>query len=379
MGEAISDYAKRILPSTDLDRLLEALQQKGYTLVGPTVRENAIVLEEIEGAEDLPVGWTETQEAGSYKLSRNGSEEYFDFASGPHSFKKYLFPPRLKLWQAKRHRAGFKVEQEYDQAPSYAFIGVRSCDLCAIEIQDKVFMGDSYVDPVYKERREKAFILAVNCTKPGNLCFCSSMDTGPKAKSGYDLAVTEQLKESEHVFLIQAGSEKGHELLEALELADADEGAVEFENKQLEDAATSMGRFLDTHKLPSVLKNNFEHPRWEQIADRCLSCANCTLVCPTCFCHTVEDTTDLTGDVAERWRQWDSCFTGDFTYFAGGSARASTKSRYRQWLTHKLSTWTDQFGTFGCVGCGRCIAWCPVGIDLTEEAAAIRATDLVSD
>jgi Fe-S-cluster-containing hydrogenase component 2 len=132
---------------------------------------------------------------------------------------------------------------------------------------------------------------------------------------------------------------------------------------------------MDVTGLPELLARNLEHPRWDDVASRCLACANCTMACPTCFCSTVEDTTDLTGDHAERWRSWDSCFTMDFSHVHGGSVRTSTRARYRQWLTHKLSTWHAQFGTSGCVGCGRCITWCPVAIDLTQEVAAIRGSE----
>ncbi len=135
-----------------------------------------------------------------------------------------------------------------------------------------------------------------------------------------------------------------------------------------------MGRSMDTSGIKELLYRNLDHPCWENVASRCLTCANCTMVCPTCFCAAVEDTTDLTGERAERWRRWDSCFTMDFSYIAGGSVRSSPKARYRQWMTHKLASWIDQFGTSGCVGCGRCITWCPVGIDITEEVRAIRET-----
>jgi Fe-S-cluster-containing hydrogenase component 2 len=135
-----------------------------------------------------------------------------------------------------------------------------------------------------------------------------------------------------------------------------------------------VGRRLDDPAaVPAGLQAALEHPRWDDVARRCLTCGNCTMVCPTCFCTQVTDTTDLTGDHAERWRRWDSCFTLEYSHVHGGSVRTSTRSRYRQWLTHKLSTWHDQFGTTGCVGCGRCIAWCPVGIDLTEEVRALLA------
>jgi sulfhydrogenase subunit beta (sulfur reductase) len=136
-----------------------------------------------------------------------------------------------------------------------------------------------------------------------------------------------------------------------------------------------MGRTMDTKGIKELLYRNYENPRWDDVAKRCLTCGNCTMVCPTCFCTTVEDITDLTGEHVERWRKLDSCFTMDFSYIHGGSVRSSPRARYRQWMTHKLATWIDQFGTSGCVGCGRCITWCPVGIDITEETGAIRDSE----
>jgi ferredoxin len=133
------------------------------------------------------------------------------------------------------------------------------------------------------------------------------------------------------------------------------------------------GRHLETAGIRELLLDNLEHPRWQTVAERCLSCANCTMVCPTCFCSSVEEVSDLTGDHVVRERSWASCFTAEHSYMNTGAVRKSTASQYRQWLTHKLATWHDQFETSGCVGCGRCITWCPVGIDLTEEVAAIRA------
>jgi ferredoxin len=140
----------------------------------------------------------------------------------------------------------------------------------------------------------------------------------------------------------------------------------------VERAAASLGRAMQSDDVRDLLMRNLEHRRWDQVADRCLSCGNCTMVCPTCFCTTVEETSGLTGAESARSRRWDSCFTMDFSYIHGGSVRSSTRSRYRQWMTHKLATWHDQFDMSGCVGCGRCITWCPVGIDITEEVRAIR-------
>jgi ferredoxin len=278
------------------------------------------------------------------------------------------------LWraQADEQRAPAIEEEPVDETP-LAFIGVRACELHAIEIQDRVFTGGRYVDRDYAARREDAFLVAVNCFEPGGTCFCTSMGTGPRAESGYDLALTELL-DGEHRFLVDAGSERGADVLVALPSRPAAEEDVAAANAAVESAAARMGRTMDVTDIRDLLAGNLEHPRWDDVAERCLTCGNCTLVCPTCFCSAVEDETDLTGE-ASRWRVWDTCFSVDYSYIHGGSIRPSSRSRYRQWMTHKLGTWHDQFGSSGCVGCGRCITWCPVGIDITEEVAAIRATE----
>ena len=133
-----------------------------------------------------------------------------------------------------------------------------------------------------------------------------------------------------------------------------------------------MGRHLRTDDLHDLLHASAQSPVWDEVAARCLACTNCTLVCPTCFCTSIEDVSDLPGDLDERHRVWDSCFSMEYSRLHGGAVRTSTGARYRQWMTHKLASWIDQFGTSGCVGCGRCITWCPAGIDLTEEVAALR-------
>ena len=348
-----------------LEALLGALRVRGYTVVGPTVRDGAIVYEELESAAELPIGWTDRQEAGTYRLERRADEARFGFAVGPHSWKHFLFPPRVRLWQARRNGDGIELEEEAADGAPLAFFGVRACDLQAIAVQDRVFLGGRYVDRDYASRREDAFVVAVNCFEPGGTCFCASMGTGPRAQGGYDIALTE-IFVGEHRLLAEAGSERGAELLAELPSRPAVQLDLDEADRAVESAAARMGRTMETGDLRDLLADNLEHPRWDDVAERCLTCGNCVLVCPTCFCSTVEDHTDLAGQ-AERWRTWDTCFSVDHSYIHGGSVRPSGRSRYRQWLTHKLGTWHDQFGTSGCVGCGRCIAWCPVGIDLTAE------------
>jgi len=361
-----------VLEAAHLDHLFQALTKRGYAVVGPTVREGAIVYDRLASAAELPAGWTDEQNGGTYRLKRRGDQALFGYAVGPHSWKKFLHPPEQKLWQAERGADGFTIFQEKQVHPKYAFLGVRSCELHAIAIQDKVFLQGPFVDSVYQSRREDIFVIAINCGQAGGTCFCVSMKTGPKASSGYDLAMTEILQDGRHRFVVEAGTERGAEILSELPRGAAAPADVQAAESVVAETARHMGRTLDTTGIKELLYNNYQHPRWEEVATRCLTCANCTMVCPTCFCTTVEDVTDLSGDHAERWRKWDSCFTMDFSYIHGGSVRSSTKARYRQWLTHKLATWIDQFGSSGCVGCGRCITWCPVAIDITEEVRAIR-------
>jgi len=355
--------------------VFDVLAGRGYRILGPTIREGAIVYDELEAPSDLPVGWTDEQDGGAYRLKKRADEAVFGFAVGPHSWKKYLHPPVLRLWKAERKGDGLQIAPEDEEPPKYAFIGVRSCELHAIAVQDRVLLGGTYVDPAYKKRRDRCFIVAVNCGQAGGTCFCVSMNTGPRATFGFDLALTEVLEGGRHYFVVEVGTEEGGEVLG--EITHAEAGVEERASAAAVVARTAgqMGRSLDTAGIKELLYRNYEHPRWDEVAKRCLTCANCTMVCPTCFCSTVEDVTDLTGEHAERWRRWDSCFTLDFSHLHGGSVRTSNKSRYRQWMTHKLATWIDQFGTSGCVGCGRCITWCPVGIDITEEARAIRLTE----
>ncbi len=252
---------------------------------------------------------------------------------------------------------------------------MRACELHAIAIQDRVFLDGAHVDPHYRARREGTFIIAVNCSRAGGTCFCASMNTGPKAKAGFDLALTELVDKNGHYFLIEAGTDTGHALLAELPRRAATQDDVEAAESIVARTAASMGREMRTDDLHELLLGNLEHPRWDNVAERCLTCGNCTMVCPTCFCSSVEDSSDLAGTETSRSRRWDSCFTMDFSYIHGGSVRSTARSRYRQWMTHKLATWHDQFGTSGCVGCGRCITWCPVGIDITEEVRAIRESE----
>lgn len=355
-----------------LDRLLGQLRQDGYRVIGPQLRDGAIVYDDLGSIADLPVGWTDEQDAGRYRLRRRDDERLFGYNLGPHSWKRFLHPPRVTLWRS--HGAGSELEfvAADDPVQPMAFIGVRACELRAIAIQDRVLLDGAWADPHYRARRERALFIAVNCSQSAPTCFCVSMGSGPAVSGGHDIVLTELADARGHRFLVGAGSAAGSELLARLELAPAMHADLDEAGRQAATVSASMVRELPAATVPALLRDNPEHPRWDDVAQRCLACANCTMVCPTCFCTTVEDHTTLTGE-ASRSRRWDSCFSLDFSALHGGSVRQSVRSRYRQWITHKLSSWHEQFDSSGCVGCGRCISWCPVGIDITAEVQAIAA------
>lgn len=366
------------LPADQLDTLIQRLKQEGYLVIGPVCRDHAIVYDEIGGADDLPRGLIDEQEKGVYRLHPAGDDRYFGYTVAANAWKKFLNPPRQLLWRAEQVDGKLSFQPRSTDAPPLAFIGVRSCELHAIRIQDTVFISPSHADDGYTQRRRQLFTVAVNCTRAAATCFCTSMHTGPAVTLPADIVLTELIDGDEHSFLLTTGSDQGRDIAAKLALAPADTRQQQQAQQGIDRARQQMQsgpRQFNSDDIQALLYRNQESTSWDEVAERCLSCANCTLACPTCFCSSVQDTTDLTGEHAERWQQWDSCFNADFTYIHGGPTRQSTRSRYRQWMTHKLAGWIDQFGHSGCVGCGRCISWCPVGIDITEQLQAIRVEE----
>ena len=376
----MNDVRGMVLLLPGLQLLIDLLRERGWTVVGPTVRDGVIVHAEIESLDQLPRGVGDLQDGGSYRLRQRGDDTLFGYVVGPQGWKSQLFPSRELLWSGRRTGTDVDVKPAEVDAPHLALLGVRSCDVHALGIHDTVLAKRVAPDAAYVSRRENNFIIAVTCSDPGGTCFCVSMGTGPVPDKGFDLALTELLDHDGHRFLVAPGSDRGEEVLnelttraagdEVLNAAGTDRDAAREVGAA---AAQRMGRSLDTNGLRDLLYSNAENPQWDDVASRCLACTNCTLVCPTCFCTSVEEVDDLTATEIQRYRVWDSCFTNDFSYLHGGSVRSSLPSRYRQWATHKLASWVDQFGTSGCVGCGRCITWCPAAIDITAEVGAIRS------
>lgn len=366
------DHTPARLDKPQLNELIRLLAARGYRVLGPRVRAGAVVFDEVSDIEQLPRGVVSVQERASYRLIDEGSGRYFDFVNGPESLKRLTFAPEDTLWTVSRD-GQVCFNETLPAAQPTAVIGVRACDIAGMLVQDRTFIAGAYspfTDPYYAARRDHLFIVAVNCTRSAATCFCSSMGTGPRAKESFDLALTEL----DDCFVVEVGSDEGAAIAALLPLTPLDAPDVERADAAIAGAAASQTRHLDSTNIYPLLFDNLEHPRWDDVATRCLSCANCVMVCPTCFCHRETDEMDVGGTVSVHKRQWDACFTLEHGSVHGGYLRPQIKHRYRQWLTHKVAAWIEQFGVSGCVGCGRCITWCPTGIDLTEEIAAIRAS-----
>ena len=358
----------QFLPREDFSQLLDALTAAGFCCIGPTVRDGAIVYEPIASVADLPLGVRDDQQPGRYRLGENSGGRYFAWANGPQALKPLTFKPRELLWTSERGADGaIRFTEATSEAQQLAVIGVRACDLAALYLHDKHFLHGHHPDPSYTTQRERLFLVAVHCTHPSSNCFCVSTGDGPRAGYGYDLA----LSELDEGFLVEAKSRRAGEILAQVPLRDAEPGQIEAAEEELNAGAKRQTKNLPSRNLRDVLFARLEHPRWREVAERCLACGNCTQVCPTCFCHKETEQPNLEGTRSEHGREWDSCFTQGHSYIHGITLRPDTHTRYRQWLTHKLGGWHEQFGRSGCVGCGRCITWCPVGIDLTEEVAVI--------
>ncbi len=384
---SVSDGKRWFLPKESLDALIAALRQQQYAVIGPVIHDRAIRLEQVQRADQLARGVRDEQDGGQYRLLDGNEELLFEHVVGPDSAKKFFFPPKQELFSLHVQGEQFVIDKTGPAAPKLAILGLRPCDLAAIAVQDRVFgyhqpAGDEAPwasgfrcesELYYTQAREQSLLIAVNCVRPGGTCFCASWGNGPQVNQQmpYDLAMTEMRKG----FVIRSKTKKGAAIIDSLSLREANDAEVELEGLMLQRAAEHMGRQLQTDDLPQLLDRAIDSPHWDHVAKRCLSCGNCTMVCPTCFCSTVSDSDDLATGSTTRTREWESCYTHQFSYTTSGPVRSSIRARYRHWLRHKLDTWHDQFGVSGCVGCGRCITWCPVGIDLTAEVESIRRYD----
>lgn len=359
----LSGYLKR----DDLQQLFQLLQDQGYRVIGPRLDSHAIVYDEIRTAEQLPSGMEVRQAPGRYELHQREHGRHFSWANTAQTIKPLTFAPNETLWTCQRDEQGnLQFQQQLPEAGSLAVIGARACDLAALKLQQQHFLNQHAEDPWFKQRFGSMLIIAVHCSHAADTCFCHATGDGPEVRDGYDIA----MHELDDGYLLEAASYTGETLAKQLPLSAISQAQQQQADDQLQQCRDGQSRTLPS-QLQHTLMARLEHQQWEKVGERCLSCGNCTAVCPTCFCHQQHDDVSLADDSAVHYRQWSSCFSHNHGYLSGFSLRPTPARRYRQWLTHKFGSWHDQYGRSGCVGCGRCISWCPVGIDVTEELHAI--------
>jgi ferredoxin len=378
---ASAERAVVLDPSGGLDALVRHLAASGYRVVGPVVRNASIVYDDVERGDELPAGSRVEQAPGRWRLLDRDDGARFGWTPGADSWKKFVHPSHQEVLRIRRRDDTWVTTTPSPPDRPLAIVGARDCEVRALDVLDAVLAGS---DPRYSARRADMFVVAVTCGVPASTCWCTSMGGAPRPDAGHDVVLTEVVDDRGHRLVAEAVTDEGDGVLGAL-LDAGDAGPAD--DAELTAAADVAQRALDVltprlpgDRLPDLLDDTASDPYWDEVARRCLSCGNCTMVCPTCFCATFEDTTTLTGDGSPpsetvRTQHWASCFELDHSNLGGQPVRATTASRYRQWLTHKLATWPAQFGTPGCVGCGRCTTWCPAAIDLPREAAVLARLD----
>lgn len=317
-----------------------------YKVFGPTSKGAGFTFQEIKDAKDLRLDYQTT-----------------------------VLPPKKLLHQPFETMFHFtmdgNVTHAHPEDDKQILLGVHPCDVHAIAILDKVYM-DEYPDPHYKQKRGNTIIIAMNCTTVGETCFCSSLGTGPALEKGYDVLITDLGQQ----YLLEAGSEVGEKLLSDAGLQEAPDSALVEKYHRVNEIAKKVEKNIGTDGLAELLHENFRHPVWDKLAQECLACGSCTMVCPTCFCYNVIDQVDLDLQQGKRQRVWDSCMLLDFGEVAmGGNFRKDRDARIKQRMYHKLKYMYEQFGMPGCVGCGRCINACIKKIDLTKAVEEIRGED----
>lgn len=355
-----------VMGKDQLKGLLNEVKELGYNVVAPVLEDGIIRLCSVESGDQLATNVVTVQSPGRYAVKE--SELVFSFTHGPDSPKRFLYPPLRKTWKMEKDGGHFELKEAACGGDKIALFGIKPCDLASIEVLDRTLLRGKYADPQYTSMRSNTALIVANCIEPSGTCFCASMGTGPRAKAGFDLALTEL----PGGFLVELGTELGEQMIAHLQKRAAKPEDLKDADRLTEAARSKMGRELDTNNLRDRLYARLESPEFKEIAERCLGCANCTNVCPTCFCTMVQDIPSLDGRTSERQVTWDSCFTYQFAQVAGGHFRPELWARYRQWMNHKFAYWLDQFDTFGCIGCGRCITWCPVGIDVTESVKDVQ-------
>lgn len=305
------------------------------------------------------------------------AELWEEFANTDISPKGLLLPQTEDVIRWRGGRDALVIEEPEAEVPA-VIVGIRPCDAAAFELLDEVLLGGQFTDETYRRRRERTVLITMACAKPGPACACDAFGLSPGHRAGDVVVYPAQGR-----LLLLANSPRGEEILGALQSESAAAGvspadaewaggvtaAVCSTPTPLRDRFSLQGLLGDPAGLMEGL---FASRVWEALASRCLSCGACTYVCPTCYCFAVND--EPRGTKGRRVRTWDSCQFKDFLTMAGGhNPRPAKLERVRQRFMHKLNYHPQRYAKLLCVGCGRCIAACPVGLHIGEVAEALAA------
>lgn len=337
---------EKTLAKGDLPKFIELLRNLGYEVFGPKQKEGVLVLDRVENGVELDLPLTMLPP------------------------KKLFFPPREILYSYERVEGRVVLQDPLESlSKPLAVIGIRPCDLNGLLILDRVFKGE-FKDPFYLERRERAFLACFHCREPAEYCFCDAMGAGPSIEKGYDLLATDLGDR----YFFRSGSEAGERVLKDEVFKDALEEDRAQAQAELERLKSKLRSGLNIRGLAERIKTKFWSRFWDERTSKCVLCGACNLVCPTCYCFTVVDETDFTGEKGKRVRVWDPCHFKGFALIAGGlNFRGDRISRIKLRIYHKLCYSVEQRGTYDCVGCGRCIEYCPAHIDLREIIKGVMA------
>lgn len=307
----------------------------------------------------LPV---DTKDGAGYTEWTEGAK-WSDSLNTVKSPKDFFFPQTEDLMKFKTEGKNISVEDVRKASEDFVVFGVRACDAKSFEVLDRVFLVEP-VDSYYATKREHGVIITVACGKPSETCFCQTFGINPAEPAG-DISVWKT--ESEVFF--NANTEKGKALMEKLAplTQDADEKAVNEQKEQINKIMNKLPlKDLSTEAFGGgKTEKFFNAPEWDELSQSCLGCGTCTFVCPTCQCYDIKDFN--TGNGVIRFRCWDSCMYSEFTRMAHGNNRLTQKERFRQRFMHKLVYYPENNdGLFSCVGCGRCLAKCPISMNIVK-------------
>jgi len=351
----------RLIFAEELTQIVAVLMAEGYTVIGPKDKKLALNLEKLSSPDELALGFVSEEKEGYYRL-KPAKTLAIDAAKPMNSPKYYTEKANQLLYTASQVNNQWEFKTAVVEPEPIAFFGLNACDVASLYILDLTFKQE-FKDPVYEKNRQAVqFVVGVNCTHPGNNCFCSTYNTGPRLTYPYDLGLT-CLGET---YLVEAGSQKGKEVLAKLKSEPASQAHLQQKETLLEKAKKQMSKAFNLKKACQVLADNYEHPYWDEPSERCLSCANCINVCPTCYCYQIYRRANLSADEVAVFRSLDACHHLEFAAVHGGNFRPRRVDRLRHWVNHKIFWTIEQYGVPGCVGCGRCITWCPTAIDITE-------------